>query len=39
MHCGSAGQVNCGGNPARQAAAYFKRTFEIDRARKTAIVN
>jgi len=39
MHCGSAGQVNCGGNSARQAAAYFKRAFEIDRTGKTAIVN
>jgi len=39
MHCGSAGQVNCGGNPARQAAAYFKRAFEIGRTGKTAIVN
>jgi hypothetical protein len=39
MHCGSSGQAKCGGNPAPQAAAYFKRTFEIDRTRKTAIVN
>jgi hypothetical protein len=39
MHCGSAGQVNYGGNPARRAAAYFKRAFEIDRTGKTAIVN
>jgi hypothetical protein len=39
MHCGSAGQAKCGRNPARQAAAYFKRAFEIDRTGKTAIVN
>jgi hypothetical protein len=39
MHCGSAGQAKCGGNPARPAAAYFKRAFEIDGTRKIAIVN
>jgi hypothetical protein len=39
MHCGSAGQAKCGGNPARQAAAHFKRAFEIGRTGKTAIVN
>src|ERR1700675_820605 len=35
MHCGSAGQVNCGGNPALRPLAYFKRPFEIDRAGQT----
>jgi hypothetical protein len=39
MHCGGAGQVNCGGNPAPRAAVYFKRAFEIDATGKTAIVN
>src|SRR5579862_4713430 len=39
MHCGSAGQAKCGGNPARRLVAYFKRAFEIDRTGKTAIVN
>jgi hypothetical protein len=39
MHCGSAGQVNYGGNPARRGAPHFKRAFEIDRTGKTAIVN
>jgi len=39
MHCGSAGQVNYGGNPARRAAVYFKRAFEIGGTGKTAIVN
>jgi hypothetical protein len=39
MHCGSAGQAKCGGNPARRSAPDFKRAFEIDRTRKTAIVN
>jgi hypothetical protein len=39
MHCGSAGQAKCGGNPARRAAAYFKRSFEIGGTGKTAIVN
>src|SRR5580692_8235362 len=39
MHCGSAGQAKCGGNPARQSPPHFKRAFEIDRTGKTAIVN
>jgi hypothetical protein len=39
MHCGSAGQGKCGGNPAPPAAARFKRAFEIDLARESAIVN
>jgi hypothetical protein len=39
MHCGSAGQANCGGNPAPRPPTYFKRVFEIARTRKTAIVN
>jgi hypothetical protein len=39
MHCGSAGQVKCGENPAAPAAAYFKRAFEIEMTRITALVN
>jgi hypothetical protein len=39
MHWGSAGQAKCGGNPAPPAAVHFKRAFEFDRMRKTAIVN
>src|ERR1700722_13951589 len=39
MHCGSAGQAKCGGNPAARAGAHFKRAFEIGTARITAIFN
>jgi hypothetical protein len=39
MHCGSLGQANCGGIPARWVAAFFKRLFEIGMTGKTAIVN
>jgi hypothetical protein len=39
MHCGSAGQAKCGGNPAAPAVPLFKRAFEIDLARESVIVN
>jgi hypothetical protein len=39
MHCGSMGQAECGGNLAAQAAANFKRVFEIGFIGKTTRVN
>jgi len=39
MHCGSAGQAKCGGNPARRDRTIFKRTFEIDSTGKTRFLN
>jgi hypothetical protein len=39
MHCGSAGQGKCGGNPATADRPIFKRSFEIDSTGKTCFLN